>query len=325
MAGTLFSRILVILEPSGDDRLIATTSAELLSGARQFAATVEASSWGGPALAAAAGRYGAARLLSIDVPDGALPEPLVARALAVSVLADPPEAILVPHTNRGRDIAARLSVLLDRPVLTNVVGLELDDEGLLSLHAVFGGETLVRARFTGPGPGLFLVRPKTFAAETVDDPSDAEVVELAAADPAGTNRVRVVSSYTPQADAIALDDAAVVVSGGRGLGRAANYALIQELAELLHAAPGASRAIVDAGWVPYSHQVGQTGKVVKPDLYIAVGISGALQHRVGMKDSKRIVAINSDPDAPIFSIADLGIVGDATKVVPRLIAAIRSR
>jgi electron transfer flavoprotein alpha subunit len=259
------------------------------------------------------------------VPDGELPEPLVARALAASVLADPPDAILVPHTNRGRDVAARLSVMLDRPVLTNVVGLELAEEGLRSLHAVFGGDTLVRARFSGGGPGLFLVRPKSFTAEVLDAAVDAEVVELASADAAGTNRVRVVSRYTPEADAIALDDAAVVVSGGRGLGSAANYALIEELASLLHAAPGASRAIVDAGWVPYSHQVGQTGKVVKPDVYIAVGISGALQHRVGMKDSKRIVAINSDPDAPIFSIADLGIVGDATKVLPRLIAAIRSR
>jgi electron transfer flavoprotein alpha subunit len=325
MPDTFLSRILVIVEPSGDDRLVATTSAELLSGARQFAAAVDACSWGGPALAAAAGRYGAARLFSVAVPEGELPEPLVARALAASVLADPPDAILVPHTNRGRDVAARLSVLLDRPVLTNVVGLERSDEGLLAQHAVFGGETLVRARFTAAGPELFLVRPKTFVAEALDGASDAELVGLAAADAAGTNRARVVSKYTPQPDAIALDDAAVVVSGGRGLGNAANYALIEELAALLHAAPGASRAIVDAGWVPYSHQVGQTGKVVKPDVYIAVGISGALQHRVGMKDSKRIVAINSDPDAPIFSIADLGIVGDATKVMPRLIAAIKSR
>jgi electron transfer flavoprotein alpha subunit len=325
MPDSSLSRILVIVEPSGDDRLIATTSAELLSGARQFAATVDACSWGGPALATATGRYGAARLFSVAVPEGELPEPLVARALAASVSAGPPDVILVPHTNRGRDIAARLSVLLDRPVLTNVVGLEESDKGLLALHAVFGGETLVRARFTAPGPGVFLVRPKTFVAEALDGAGDAELVDLAAADAAGTNRARVVSRYTPQADAIALDDAAVVVSGGRGLGSAANYALIEELAVLLHAAPGASRAIVDAGWVPYSHQVGQTGKVVKPDVYIAVGISGALQHRVGMKDSKRIDAINSDPDAPIFSIADLGIVGDATKVLPRLIAAIKSR
>jgi electron transfer flavoprotein alpha subunit len=159
----------------------------------------------------------------------------------------------------------------------------------------------------------------------VDGAGEAEITDLATPAVASTDRVRVVSREQSQGDAIALDDAAVVVSGGRGLGSADNYALIEELAALLHAAPGASRAIVDAGWVPYSHQVGQTGKVVKPDLYIAVGISGALQHRVGMKDAKHIVAINSDPDAPIFSIADLGIVGDATKVLPRLIAAIRSR
>jgi electron transfer flavoprotein alpha subunit len=319
------ARILVILEPSGDDRLIATTSAELLSGGRRLASIVDACSWGGPAMAGAAGRYGSRRLFNVEVPAEDLPEPIVARALAASVEADPPDAVLAPHTNRGRDIAARLSVLLDRPVLTNVVGLEAADDGLVSLHAVFGGETIVRARFTGPGPGLFLVRPKTFAAEAVEGAGLAELVTLDKPSAAGTDRVRVVSRYKPQADAVALEDATVVVSGGRGLGSAENYALIEELATLLHAASGASRAIVDAGWVPYSHQVGQTGKVVKPDLYIAVGISGALQHRVGMKDSKRIVAINSDPDAPIFSIADLGIVGDATKVLPRLIAAIRSR
>jgi electron transfer flavoprotein alpha subunit len=209
--------------------------------------------------------------------------------------------------------------------LGNGVGLEPTEAGLLASHAVFGGETIVRARFTDDGPGLFLVRSKTFAAEDLEGATDAELVELPEPEPAATDRARVVSRQLSEQGAIALEDAAVVVSGGRGLGSAENYALIEELAVLLHGAPGASRAIVDAGWVPYSHQVGQTGKVVKPELYLAVGISGALQHRVGMKDARHVVAINSDPDAPIFSIADLGIVGDATKVLPRLIATIRSR
>ena len=158
--------------------------------------------------------------------------------------------------------------------------------------------------------------PAADAAEVVAAP----VPELGATGAATVDAVHVEESTGPK-----LDEAAIVVSGGRGLGEAGNYQMIEDLAKLLKGAPGASRAIVDAGWVPYSYQVGQTGKVVKPTVYLAAGISGATQHMVGMKGAKNIIAINKDKEAPIFGIADLGIVGDVHKVLPKLIEALQAR
>ena len=304
-----------------------TTSLELISHARDLAGTVEAVAYGDEtaAVAATLGEYGATKVHDVGDLGGALPGVPVAAAIAAAVEAGTgPDAILFPATYDGRDIAGRLSAKLDRPVLTNVVGLEAADGSLTTQHAIFGGAEIVTARFTGEGPGIFVIRAKSFPAEASGG-GPAEVVAAAAPDAGASNAARIVARHVEERTGPKLDEADVVVSGGRGLGEKDQYALIEELATLLHGAPGASRAIVDAGWVPYSHQVGQTGKTVKPTVYLACGISGATQHLVGMKNSKNIVAINKDQDAPIFTVADLGIVGDVHKVVPKLIEALKAR
>jgi electron transfer flavoprotein alpha subunit len=299
---------------------------ELLTEARALAGTVEAVAWGTEvaALAGPLGEYGATKVYDVGDLGGALPGVPVASAMAALVAGgNAPDAILIPATYDGRDVAGRLSAKLDVPVLTNVTGLVAGDS-LSSEHPVFGGSHIVTARFTGSGPGIFVIRAKSFAAEPSGGAA-ASVESVAASDAGAPNGARIVERHVEERSGPKLDEAAVVVSGGRGLGEAANYALIEELAKLLHGAAGASRAIVDAGWVPYSHQVGQTGKTVKPTVYVACGISGATQHLVGMKGSKNIVAINKDAEAPIFSVADLGIVGDVHKVLPALIEALKAK
>ncbi len=317
-------KIWVLVDHAGDS--IAPLSLELLTKARDLAATVEGVTWGdGATYATEAGSYGATVLHTVGDIGPSLPGPSVAAAMAARIEAgDGPDAVLVPHNYDGRDIVARLSAKVDRPVLTNVVGLEDDGGALQSTHAIFGGSEILTSRFTGQGPGLFAVRTKSFAAEPGD--GDAATVDMwDVPDLGATGAAAVGERHVEESEGPKLDEAPVVVSGGRGLGDAGNYDLIEQLAKLLHGAPGASRAIVDAGWVPYSHQVGQTGKTVKPTVYIAAGISGATQHMVGMKGSKNIVAINKDQEAPIFSIADLGIVGDVHKVLPKLIEALQAR
>jgi electron transfer flavoprotein alpha subunit len=303
-----------------------TTSLELVSHARTLADSVETIVWGDGATAAGTlGEYGATTVHDVGDLGGALPGAPVAAAIAAAVGAGSgPDAVLLPATYDGRDIAGRLSVKLDRPVLTNVVGLSEADGGLVSQHAIFGGAEILTAKFTAEGPGIFVIRAKSFAAEPSGG-APAAVVAAPAPDTGASNAARIVARHVEERTGPKLDEAEVVVSGGRGLGEKDQYVLIEQLASLLHGAAGASRAIVDAGWVPYSHQVGQTGKTVKPTVYLACGISGATQHMVGMKNSKNIVAINKDQDAPIFQVADLGIVGDVHKVVPKLIEALQAR
>ncbi|MEY2417519.1 MAG: electron transfer flavoprotein alpha subunit [Actinomycetota bacterium] len=303
---------------------VSSLSLELLTKARELG-DVEAVAWGADVASVAGdlGAHGATVVHDLGDLGTSLAGVPVAAAIAAAIEAgNGPEILLVGQSYDGRDVAGRLSAKLDRPVLTNVVGIEAGSPPVAS-HAIFGGATIVNATFTGSAPYIYVVRPKSFAAEPSG--GTATVQSLAVPETGATNASVVNDRHVEERSGPQLDEAAVVVSGGRGLGEAANYAMVEELAKLLKGAPGASRAIVDAGWVPYAYQVGQTGKTVKPTLYIACGISGATQHMVGMKGSKNIIAINKDQEAPILQIADLGIVGDVHKVMPKLIEALKAR
>jgi len=317
------SKIWVFGEAAGGK--VTTTTLELLAKARELADTVEVVTTAGGDIAAEVGAHGASKVLNISGADSKLAGPTVAGAIAAAVAAgNAPDAVMLATSYDGRDVAGRLSVKLDAPVITNVVDIAERDGALAGVEPVFGGTTNVITKFTTDKVGIFLVRPKSFAAEESGGGA-AAVEELAAPDLGASGAAVITNRFVEEQTGPSLDDASVVVSGGRGLGEKDNYALVEDLSKLLAAAPGASRAIVDAGWVPYSYQVGQTGKVVKPNVYIAAGISGATQHLVGMKGSKHIIAINKDPEAPIFSVADLGIVGDVHKVMPKLIEALKAR
>ena len=315
------NRIWVYAEAT--DGKVAPITLEILAKARELGDTVEAVYGGdGAAVAETLGAHGASKVLATGDLDGSLPGVPVASALAKQVLdGNGPDLILLGTTYDGRDVAARLSVALDKPVVTNNTDIALEGDDVVVTEPVFGGTKLVKTKFTAGAPNIALIRPKSFAAESTGG-GPAEVVSIEVPD---AGQAKVKNRHVEESTGPKLDEADVVVSGGRGLGEAGKYDIIEQLAKALKGAPGASRAIVDAGWVPYSYQVGQTGKVVKPTVYIAAGISGATQHLVGMKGSKNIIAINKDPEAPIFSVADLGIVGDVHKVLPKLLEALQSR
>jgi electron transfer flavoprotein alpha subunit len=303
-----------------------TGTLELLTKARQLGGTVSAFVPGDAGAAAAAlGDHGAATVYATGDLGGNLPGVAVAAAMqAVIDGGVTPDLVMFPQSYEGRDVMARLSVKLDRTVLTNSTDVAVDGDSVSVTTPIFGGAKLVTSTFTGERPFLAAFRPKSFVAEggagAAGEIFAAPVPDLGATGGATVTAVHVEETTGPK-----LDEAAVVVSGGRGLGEADKFEMIESLAKALKGAPGASRAIVDAGWVPYSYQVGQTGKVVKPTVYIAAGISGATQHMVGMKGSKNIIAINKDKEAPIFGVADLGIVGDVHKVLPQLLAALEAR
>ena len=300
-----------------------TISLENITKAREIADNVEAWYAGdnAEAIAAELGKYGVSKVYAVDCSD-TLQGVRVASAMKAEIDGgNVPDLIMFASTYDSRDVLGRLTVGLDRPAITNGSELVVEGDTVKVVEAIFGGTQLVSTAFTTEKPHLAMFRPKSFVAEPGGEKSAAVV----AVDAPDKGTVKVTNRHEEERSGPLLEEAKIVVSGGRGLGEAGKYEMVEELAKLLKGAPGASRAIVDAGWVPYSYQVGQTGKVVKPDIYIAAGISGATQHMVGMKGSKNIIAVNKDADAPIFGIADLGIVGDVHKVLPALIEALKSR
>ena len=249
--------------------------------------------------------------------DNRLAGPLTAALEAAADRAEP-AAVLVAATPLGKDAGARLAARRGWGMLADIVDLDGD---LVATQNVFGGATTVRSRVR-TGTPVLAVKPNSFPVQ--EAPATPEAVDLELAEGQDGSRVtdHVVQEQGGRPD---VAEAEIVVSGGRGLQDPSNFALVEALADTLGAAVGASRAAVDAGWYPHQHQVGQTGKTVSPQLYVAVGISGAIQHRAGMQTSKTIVAVNKDADAPIFAISDFGVVGDLFKVVPRLTDEVAKR
>ncbi|MSO36697.1 MAG: electron transfer flavoprotein subunit alpha/FixB family protein [Acidimicrobiia bacterium] len=316
-------KIWVFAESEGDKPTTATL--ECCTKAREFG-TVECLYVGSDAdvIAPQLGAHGVAKVFAVDAGDG-LTGITGGAAIAGLVEAEQPDLIMFVQSGDGRDAMAIVSARCNRTVLTNGVGLGVDGDAVTVNAAIFGGNTLVATVFDGPKPFLAGIRPKSFVAEP-GGAGAAEVVAVGSVETGRAGEAKVLERHVEEREGPKLEEAAVVVSGGRGIGAEENYKpLVEELANLLNGASGASRAIVDAGWVPYSKQVGQTGKTVKPKVYIALGISGATQHMVGMKGSDNIIAVNKDGEAPIFSIADIGIVGDVHKVVPALIEALKNR
>lgn len=307
------------------DGAVRKPTLELLTIARRLGEPVAvALGAGAEATAGVLGEHGAARVLVNDAAEFAqyLVVPKV-DALQAAAAVVSPVAVLVPSSGEGKEIAARLALRLGSGIITDAVDVEAGPEGPVATQSAFAASFTTRSRVT-TGTPVITVKPNAAPVEAV---SAAGAVEaLAVSFGALASGTKVVSRTAREATGRPeLTEAAIVVSGGRGVGGAESFAVIEELADSLGAAVGASRAAVDAGWYPHTNQVGQTGKSVSPQLYVAAGISGAIQHRAGMQTSKTIVAVNKDPEAPIFELVDYGVVGDLFQVVPQLTEEVVAR
>ncbi len=262
------------------------------------------------------GKYGVDHVLLSESPDLELFHPDYYREIVLDAVKKvSPNIILLSATSTGKDLAPRLAIHLNTGLASECVQLELQGEELVATRPAYAGKVLVRVKIMGT-PQIATLRPNAFTAKQESTPKSPSLDRLAFTRP--DSRMTVREFVAHEGKKLDLTEASIIVSGGRGMGGPANYKILEELASAIGGVVGASRASVDAGWRPHSDQVGQTGRTVSPILYIACGISGAIQHKVGMVNSKVIVAINKDPEAPIFGFADYGIVGDVFEVVPAL-------
>ncbi len=318
------SEVLVVVEQV--DGTLKKVTLEMLTLARELgepAAVVMGAPGTAASVADKLGQYGATRIYAAESEeiDGYLVSPKAA-ALAALVSQVQPAAVLLGATQEGKEIAGRVAVKLDNGLLTDISGLASDGT---ATQVVFAGSTIVTSKVTRGFP-LATLRPNSLTPSPAEEAASPEVTPIEFTLDKSDTRARIVERVAEAKGARPeLTEASVVVSGGRGVGSAENFTLVEELADLLGGAVGASRAATDSGFYPHQFQVGQTGKTVSPQLYIALGISGAIQHRAGMQTSKTIVAVNKDAEAPIFELADFGVIGDLFTVVPQTVEELRKR
>jgi electron transfer flavoprotein alpha subunit len=301
---------------------LATGAAELASASGGQAVALAYGS-GAASGAAGLGAHGAGRAIVLGDED----RPAITYAPAVIAAArEGAKAVLAPATPNGRDLAAALVGSLDLPAFGPVRAVRVVDGAVETEQATLQGSVITTSRPAdgAPSPAVVLVLANTFTPAEGGSGS-ADVSQAPATEPSSFDRVTVAESHPAETSVVNLEEATIIVAGGRGVGSEEGFGPLRELASALGGAVGASRAAADAGWIPYQLQIGQTGKVVKPSLYIAAGISGAIQHRVGMQTAEHVIAINRDPDAPIGEFADLFVVGDLFAIVPALTEEIRRR